>query len=251
MEIDTIRYEGDGRSFTGYLADGSGGGRVPGILVAHEGPGPTEHVRERARMLAELGHVAFALDLYGEPGLSIERAKELVRALRADRAALRRRARAALDVLTSHPHVDSGRLAAIGYCFGGTAVLELARSGADLSCVVGFHPGLDATPQDASAVRGKVLVCAGEKDPVVTAEQRAAFAAEMSAAGVDWQLYLLGGAGHSFTNREIDAYGFPGFAYHAVADRRSWLAMQNLFDEVLAPRARAAAPEANRPGAAP
>jgi dienelactone hydrolase len=108
-------------------------------------------------------------------------------------------------------------------------VLELARSGAELACVVGFHPGLDATPGDASAIRGKVLVCAGEKDPVVTAEQRAAFVAEMSAAGVDWQLLLLGGAGHSFTNREIDAYGFPGFACDASADRRSWRAMCDLF----------------------
>src|SRR5262245_35812560 len=115
MRIEIIRYEGDGRSFTGYLADGAsgrGGERVPGILVAHEGPGPTEHVRERARRLAELGHVAFALDLYGEPGLSIERAKEIVRSLRADRAALRRRTRAALDVLAAHPRVDARRLAA-------------------------------------------------------------------------------------------------------------------------------------------
>jgi dienelactone hydrolase len=244
MELEARSYAVDGRSFTGYLADGSQGSpgrRAPGVLVAHEGPGLTAHPKERARMLAELGYVAFALDLYGETQPPLERAKALVRELRADRAALRRRASAALDVLRAHPSVDPRRMAAIGFCFGGLALLELARGGADLACVVGFHPGLDPpAPGDAGALaefKGKVLVCAGDRDPIVTAEQRAAFAAELTAAGVDWQLLLLGGVGHSFTNRGIDAYGFPGFAYDAAADRRSWRAMLALFDEVLGPSA--------------
>jgi dienelactone hydrolase len=224
----------DGRTFTGYLADGSRGRPAPGVLVAHEGAGVTEHVRGRARALAGLGYVAFALDLFGAQELALERRKEIVRALRADRPGLRRHASLALEVLTAHPEVDRTRLAAIGYCFGGTTVLELARSGAELRCVVAFHPGLDLPALgDAGAIRAKVLVCAGEKDPIVTAAQREAFAAEMAAAGVDWQLHLHGGAGHSFTNPEIDAFGFPGFAYHAAADRRSWQAMRALLDEAL------------------
>jgi len=236
MELEAISYEVGGKSFTGYLADGSGGRRSPGILVAHEGPGLTGHVKERARMLAELGYVAFALDLYGETNLPLERAKALVRELRADLASLRARTQAALDVLSAHPGVDPRRTAAIGFCFGGTAVLELARGGADLACVVGFHPGLDTSaPGRASAVTAKILVCLGDRDPVITVQQRDAFVAEMTGAGVDWQMILYGGVGHSFTNREIDALGFPGFAHHALADERSWLAMRNFFDEVLGP----------------
>jgi dienelactone hydrolase len=235
MELEALPYVVDGRSYTGYLADGSRGRRSPGVLVAHEGAGLTQHLKERTRKLAELGYVAFALDLFGEPDLSLERRKEIVRELRADRAALRRRAGAALGVLRAQPRVDGSRLAAIGFCFGGTAVLELARDGADLAGVVGFHPGLDPSPGDARGIRGRVLVCCGEKDPVVTAQHRDAFVAEMSSAGVDWQMIVYGGAAHSFTNPEIDAFGYPGFAYHAVADRRSWLALRNFLDEALGP----------------
>ncbi len=239
MDLQAIDYEVGGKTFTGYLADGSGGRRVPGILVAHEGPGLTAHPKERARMLAELGYVAFALDLYGEKDPTIDRAKTLVRGLRADLATLRARAAAAHDLLRAHPRVDRGRTAAIGFCFGGTAVLELARSGADLAGVVGFHAGLDTTaPGDARAIRGKVLVCLGADDPIVDAEQRRAFVAEMTAARVDWQMHLYGGVGHSFTNRESDAWKFPGFAYDRQADRRSWQAMRDFLDDVLGASAR-------------
>lgn len=239
IELQPIDYSSGGKSFTGYLADGSGGRRVPGILVAHEGPGLTAHPKERARMLAELGTVAFALDLYGEKEPSLERARGLVKSLRADLPTLRARAAAAHEVLRSHACVERTRTAAIGFCFGGTAVLELARSGAELAAVVGFHPGLDTTaPGDAKAIRAKILVCLGADDPIVDAEQRRAFAAEMTAGQVDWQMHLHGRAGHSFTNRDIDALGFPGFAYHELADRRSWQAMRGFFDEVLGPIAR-------------
>lgn len=236
MELEATRYEVDGKAFTGHVGDGSGGRRAPGVLVAHEGPGLNAHILERTRMLAELGYVAFAIDLYGETDPPLERAKELVRELRADRATLRRRTIAAHELLKAHPSVDPARTAAIGFCFGGIAVLELARCGADVACVVGFHAALDTpTPADARAIRCKVLVCLGDADPIVTAQQRDAFVAEMAAAKVDWQMLLYGGVGHSFTNRDIDAFGFPGFVYDAVADRRSWLAMRNFFDEVLGP----------------
>lgn len=128
-------------------------------------------------------------------------------------------------------------MAAIGYCFGGTTALELARSGAELAAVVGFHSGLGtARPEDASDIGGKVLALIGADDPMVPPEQRTAFEAEMRAGGVDWRMTLYGGAVHSFTNPAADAYGSPKFAaYHAPTAARSWQAMLDLFDEALGP----------------
>jgi dienelactone hydrolase len=233
--LQAITYQVGGLNFKGYLADGSGGTSVPGVLVAHEGGGfLTDHSLERAQMLADLGYVAFALDLFGEPRPNVDQAKAIVRELRADPPMLQARVSAALDLLRRQANVDPRRLAAIGFCFGGTAVLELARSGAELACTVGFHAGLGTSaPASPNRIRGKVLVCLGSQDPIVSAEQRDAFAAEMSAAAVDWQMHLYGGVGHSFTNREIDNWKIPGFAYHSAADRRSWAAMRALLDEVL------------------
>jgi dienelactone hydrolase len=114
------------------------------------------------------------------------------------------------------------------------AVLELARSGAAVACTIGFHAGLSTSaPDDAKSIRGKVLVCQGNEDPINTAEQREAFAREMTNAGVDWQMHLYGGVGHSFTNREIDEWKISGFSYDAAADLRSFLAMRELFNETL------------------
>jgi dienelactone hydrolase len=231
LELARHAYEIDGRTYAGYFADGARGSRVPGILVAHEGPGLTAHTRERARMLAELGCVAFALDLYGAVDLPLDEARTRLNALRSDRAELRRRMRAAWNELKAHRHVDVERTAAIGFCFGGMAVLELARDGAELGFVAAFHPGLDLAPQDAGRVRCKVLACIGDRDPIVGPEHREALAREMRGAGVDWQLLLLGGAQHSFTNPDIDALGFPGFAYDAQADRRAWSALRALLEE--------------------
>jgi dienelactone hydrolase len=141
----------------------------------------------------------------------------------------------ALDLLRQQPNVDSTRIAAIGFCFGGTTVLELARSGADIACTVGFHAGVATTaPAQQGAIRGKVLVCQGADDPIITADQRSAFTAEMTSAGVDWQMHVYGGVGHSFTNPEIDKWNLAGFKYDARADRRSWQAMRALFEESLA-----------------
>lgn len=236
MNAADFTYEIDGRKFVGYLADGSNGKRVPGIVVAHEGPGLTEHPKERARMLAALGYVAFAMDTYGERPASIDEARVLLRGLMADLPTLRKRAQAALDIIKAHANVDPARTAAIGFCFGGATVLELARSGADVAGVVGFHAGLTTTaPQDAKNIKAKVLVLLGATDPVVTAEQRDAFVKEMEEGKVDWQMVLYGGVGHSFTNPDIDVYEFPGFAYDQNADARSWRAMRDFFDEVLGP----------------
>jgi len=229
-----LSYSVGSARFTGYVADGSGGRQVPGVLVAHEGGGfLTNHPKERAEMLAELGYVTLALDLFGDPRPNMDEARAIVQQLRSDLPALRTRVKTALDLLKQQPNVDPRRIAAIGFCFGGTAVLELARSGADLACTVGFHASLATSmPAVAQAIRGKVLVCQGDMDPIITAEQRDTFALEMSRAGVDWQMHLYGGVGHSFTNPYIDAWKIPGFAYDAPADQRSWRAMRDLFSEV-------------------
>ena len=233
MALQEIGYEADGRSFAGFLADGSGGSRVPGVLVIHEGGGLTAHTRQIAERLGGLGYVAFAMDLFGEPVVELDRAREITRYLRDNVGALRERCRAALAVLAGHAGVDPARLAAIGYCIGGAAAIELARDGAGLSAIVGFHAGfIDSPPaEDDRRISGRLLLCHGADDPVVTAEQREAFLARMSAAGIDWQLHLYGGAGHSFTNPDIDAWKLPGFAYEENADRRSWAAMLGLFAE--------------------
>jgi dienelactone hydrolase len=161
------------------------------------------------------------------------KAQAVVRALRDDVAELRARVSAALAVLQDHRHVDPARLAAIGYCFGGAAAIELARAGAPLVAVAGFHAGiLPGSAEDDRAIRARLLLCHGEQDPIVPAGQIHGFTARLTDAGVDWQLHLYGGVGHSFTNREIDAWNLPGFRYDENADRRSWAAMQQVFGEI-------------------
>ena len=237
IELVQISCEGgDGIRLTGYLADGSGGRAAPGVLVAHEGGGLGRHTKERARRLAELGYVAFAVDYYGEEDPPLERAMALGKALRGDRRLFQARLAAGLEVLRAQPNLDPARLAGIGYCMGGAAVIELARMGAPFAAIVGFHSGfLPGTPEENGAIKGKLLLCHGADDPIVTAAQRDAFLAEASAAGIDWQLHLYGGVGHSFTNPDIDSLGLPGFAYEERADRRSWAAMLDLFQETLEP----------------
>lgn len=236
MQARDIEYRIDGKTFVGYLADGSNGRKTAGVLVAHEGGGMTGHPKERARMLAELGYVALAMDTFGEAITSREQAMAVIGGLSNDLATLRSRGRTALDLLKSQANVDPARTAAIGFCFGGTTVLELARSGADVGCVVGFHSGLATiAPQDAKNIKCKVMVCLGAEDPIIPAQHRDAFVEEMRAGSVDYQMLVYGNAGHSFTNREVDAMNVPGFAYHASTDKRSWQAMRNFFDEVIGP----------------
>lgn len=234
MELVACTYDVDDVRLTGFLADGASGEPAPGILLAHEAPGQTAHVKERARRLAERGYVALALDMYGQVDLPLEEARKESGRLMADAALMRRRARAALDVLASHPHCNATKLAAVGFCLGGIVALELARDRAPIRCAVGFHPGLMRPTDSVSGpIAAKVLMMIGENDPVVPAEDRAAFAREMQNAGADWQLHIFGGVGHSYTNREIDAMSMPGFAYNERADRRAWQLMLSLFDEVL------------------
>ncbi len=207
----------------------------PGVLVVHEGGGINDHPKWRAGLLAELGYVALACDLYGNGELTRDAARrnELMRDLCADPAKLRRRVRLGLDALVAQPGVDRSRIAAIGYCFGGMAVLELARSGADIAAVVSFHGLLQtALPAERGAIRAKLLVCTGVEDPLVPPEQVAAFVEEMRRADADWQLMTYAHAGHGFTRKDAASVGIPGVFYEERADRRSWNAMKAFFDEI-------------------
>jgi dienelactone hydrolase len=229
-----ITYQAGGKTLTGYLAAPDGSAKRPGILVCHQGGGLRDHEKECARRLADLGYVAFALDMYGTVATRMEEAMPLMQELVRNPALLRERALAGLAQLKAHAATDSSRLAAIGFCFGGGVVLELCRTTEEFACVVSFHPGLQQLPdKDERKVYGKVLVCAGQKDPLIPAEAREKLITLMSAANADWQLLTYGKAGHSFTDKSVDALGMAGFAYDADTDKRSWAAMRQMFDEVL------------------
>jgi dienelactone hydrolase len=220
----------------GYLAyDDASREARPGVLVVHEWYGLNDYAMKRADQLAGLGYVAFALDMYGK-GVRAADNKEagaLAGKYKGDRPLMRARALAGLDVLKKNIMVDPRRIAAIGYCFGGTTVLELARSGADVAGVVSFHGGLDAPPSEtAPTIRAKVLVLHGADDPLVPAKDMAAFQDEMRRGGVDWQMIYYGGAVHSFTNPQAGADPIKGVAYHERSERRSWQAMKLFFDEI-------------------
>jgi len=237
MRTQDIEYRADGVRLVGqYVVDDASSVRRPGILVCHEGNGLTEHTKKIAARLAGLGYAAFAMDYHGDgkPVPDVEAIRPKLVAWMGDPTGIMARAMAALDVLKAQKEVDPGRLASIGYCFGGTTSLELGRQGCDLKAIVGFHSSLSTSrPQAANNIKGKVLVCIGADDPLIPTEQRVAFEKEMNAAGVDWRLQLYGGAGHSFTNPEADSWGRKGFFYDETTDRRSWNAMIELFNETL------------------
>jgi dienelactone hydrolase len=231
---DVVEYKHGDVALEGYLAGPASGSADVGVLVIHEWWGHNDYARHRADELAKLGYAAFALDMYGK-GVKTDdagKAKELSGPFYKDRALFRARAAAGLEQLKSSKFKPKA-LAAIGYCFGGTGALELARSGADLKGVVAFHAGLSTpNPADAKNMKAKVLVCAGGDDGFVPEKEISDFEAEMRAAGVDWQLNSYGGAVHSFTNPDADKHGIKGIAYNERADKRSWIAMQDFFHEV-------------------
>lgn len=233
--LERIDYHAGEARLTGWLAKPAGSSTAPAILVAHEAPGMGPHVREKAERLSHAGYVAFALDLYGGEGFSLEEARALHERMMTEPGLMVARASAALNVLRAQPRVEPERLAAIGFCQGGIVALELARAGAPIRAAIGFHPGLKRPAGSPDGpISAKVLMMLGDEDPVVPQEDRLAFAASMDAAGADWQLHLYGGVGHSFTNPHVDATGFPGFRYDAAADRRSWASMMALLEEVFA-----------------
>ena len=216
----------------------SGDGPRPGVLVFPEAFGLGAHAVARAERLAGPGDVALACDLHGEGRLvdGLDEAIGLLKPLFADPSRTRARAGGGLDALLARPEVDGARVAPIGFCFGSTVALELARGGAALKAVVGFHSGLGTAvlPTDAKAIQARVLVCIGADDPMIPPDQRAGFVAEMRGAGVDWQMHLYGNTVHSFTNQGAAARNMPdAIRYSLEADARSWASMQALFDETL------------------
>ena len=237
MRTETLNYEADGLSMIShlYISDEESGPR-PGVLVFPEAFGLSEHAKSRAERSAKTGYAALACDLHGEGRIynDLKEVMALIEPLRADPLRTRARAVPALNALKVRGEVDSSKVAAIGFCFGGTMALELARSGAEVAGVVGFHSGLaTARPEDAKNIRGKVLVCIGADDPGIPVDQRAAFEKEMREGGVDWQMNLYGGVVHSFTNPEADKRGMPERArYDTKADARSWAEMSAFFDEI-------------------
>jgi len=237
IQTKTVVYRHGDVELEGFLAVPAGhDGKRPGVLVVHAWMGPGEHERESAVALARLGYVAFVLDMYGKGVRPKDRGEAAKQAglYRGDRPLMRARARAGLERLRAVPGVDASRIAAIGYCFGGGTVLELARSGADVRGVVSFHGNLDTPdPSVAKSIRSKVLVLHGAADPYVPPAQVEAFRREMEDGGVDWQLIMYGGAVHSFTHRDAGDDPSKGVAYQPRAAKRSWAAMRGFFSEVL------------------
>lgn len=230
-----VEYQQGDTTLQGYLAyDNALTGPRPGVLIVHQWLGLTDYEKGRAKQLAELGYVAFCADIYGK-GVRPKDTGEagaLVGKFKSDRTLLRARVNAGLDQLKKNELVDPKRIAAIGYCFGGTTVIELARSGAELNGVVSFHGGLDSpTPADGANIKCKVLALAGADDPFQKPEDLDAFEKEMRDHKVDWSITFYGGAVHAFTQPN------PGFVnagakYNEKADKRSWQAMKDFFAEI-------------------
>jgi dienelactone hydrolase len=239
VKTQPIPYHDGETALTGVLVwDDARGEKRPGILVVHGGAGLDAHAKGRARHLAERGYVALACDMYGE-GVAGDRDRVLacIAELRGDPERLCRRAQAGLTALAAQPQVD-GRLAAVGYCFGGMTVLELARAGGALAGVVSIHGSLTTTrPARPGRVTARILVCHGAIDPHVPFTHVSAFVEEMNRVGADWQLIVYGGAMHGFTHEQAVGASAPGVAYHASADARSATAMAILFGELFGPEA--------------
>jgi len=238
MRMNDIDYHDDAVICRGVLAyDDTTSSKRPGVLVFHEGLGLGEHIIERARRVAKLGYVALAADMFGNRRQARDPAdmRGLVGDLRNEPTKLRARARAALATLGSMPQVDDGRLCAIGFCFGGSVVLELARDGADLKAVVSFH-GVLATKAPAlpGKVKASVLVLTGANDPLAPPDHVAALENEMRAAGArDWQVVTYGNTQHAFTNPGADGSFLAGTLYNEQSDHRSWAAMTRFLEEII------------------
>jgi len=237
LRTEQVDYEQDGQSLSGYLAyDDAIVGRRPGVLVVHEWWGLNDYAKRRAGELAREGYMALALDMYGE-GRNTDHPEEATAwssAVRKNAEVAQGRFEAAYEALANHPLTKAGKMAAIGYCFGGHVVLSMAQAGVDLDAVASFHGAIPTDPVKADGVKAKVLVCHGAEDGFIPEDHIRTFQKNMTAAGADWQWVAYGGAKHSFTNPEADSRGMDGLAYNRSADLRSWKAMLTLFEEAFA-----------------
>lgn len=233
---NTVAYMDDDTVLEAFFAyDDSISGRRPAVLINHAWGGRDPFVHDKAVKLAELGYLGFALDMYGKSilGSGPEENAKLMQPFIDNRKTLVKRIEAALAAVKLMPWVDDARIAAIGFCFGGLCVLDLARSGADIRGVVSFHGLLfPPAPSESNRIKAKVLALHGHDDPMVPVEQVVAFEQEMTRAGADWQLHSYGNTLHAFTNPVANNPDF-GTVYQKDADRRSWQSMRNFLDEVL------------------
>lgn len=234
---NTVAYlDGDVLLEAFFAFDDAFQGRRPAVLINHTWAGRDDFVAEKAKKLAALGYVGFAVDMYGKDiiGSSPEENEKLMRPFMNNRQMLQKRMQAALYAVKLMPWVDDSKIAAIGFCFGGLCALDLARTGVELKGVVSFH-GLLGKPDNTQGniIKAKILALHGHDDPLAPVDQVLAFEQEMTSAGADWQLHTFGNTLHAFTNPQANSPDF-GMAYQADADRRSWLAMENFLTEVFA-----------------
>jgi dienelactone hydrolase len=231
-----IDYQQGDTVLQGFVAwDDAMKSRRPGVLIVHEWWGHNEHARHQAKRLAEAGYVGFALDMFGKGKVTThpEQAQAFMTEAKKDPARMAARFQAAFEELKHDSHVDTDHIAAIGYCFGGSVVLDAARSGADLDAVVTFHGVLAAkSPAEQGKVKARVLVLTGAADPFVPADQVAAFTQEMKAAGVQFEVVSYPGVKHAFTNPDAGKAGLDALEYNVEADRKSWAAMLAFFKGV-------------------
>lgn len=232
---NTVNYLDEDVVLEGFFAyDDTLEGRRPAVLICHAWGGRDEFVAEKAKKLAEQGYAGFALDMYGKGkrGTSVEENSQLMQPFMDDRAMLQKRINAALSAVKLLPWVDDQQIAAIGFCFGGLCVLDLARTGADLKGVASFH-GLLIPPGnlESTAIKAKVLVMHGNDDPMVPVDHVIALEKELTDAGADWQIHVYGNTVHAFTNPIANDPGF-GTVYNAVADRRSWISLNAFLQEI-------------------
>lgn len=236
IKAETVLYKEGNVSLEGYIAyDDSVKKERPGIVIVHDWMGPSAFTEGRAKELAKLGYVAFAADIYGKGvrPANAEEAGKLAGHFKGDRGLLRARTKAAMDQLLSTKLVDSKKVVVMGYCFGGTAALELARSGAPLAGTASFHGGL-STPNasDAKNIHGKVLVMHGAIDPYVPQAEVIAFKEEMSKARVDWKFISYANAVHAFAVPGAGNDPSKGAAYNAAADKKSWADFQKFLNDL-------------------
>lgn len=232
-----IEYKEGETTLQGYISyDDAIADKRPGILVVHDWMGFGSFGNQKAEELAKLGYIAMAVDIYGK-GVrpqNTDEAGTLVGVYKGDRALLRKRILAGYETLKKEALVDTDKIAVMGFCFGGTTALELARSGAPIKGVVSFHGGLSTpTPKDAKNIKAKILALHGANDPYVPLEEVQGFEKEMNDGHVDWQLIKYSGAVHAFTNPAAGNDNSKGAAYNQRADQRSWIAMKDFFQEIL------------------
>lgn len=232
MTLERIDYADAGTALTGWLARPAGPARGA-VLVLPTIMNANPPMERRAALLAEAGFLALIADFYGEPVRDFEHSRELATALRGSVEGYRQRLRAGLAALTGLPEAAGLKAAAVGYCMGGQAALELAREGAELQLAASFHGLLDtALPAAPGAVKARILVCHGDADPLVPRAQVLGFWEEMDRAGANWHFHAYSGVRHGFTDPGSDARGVPAIGYDASADRQSWAALTSLFDEL-------------------